>query len=75
VGSVGLDSDFLGAFMGKATNPTGIDNLLERLARDEFSLVAVGRALLADPEWLLKLREGRSDDITAFTPEALTLLR
>ena len=75
VGSVGLDSDFLGAFMGKAATPTGIDNLLARIARDEFSLVAVGRALLADPEWLLKLREGRSEDITAFTPEALTVLK
>ena len=70
-----MNSDFLGAFMGKAATPTGIDNLLERLARDEFSLVAVGRALLADPEWLGKLREGHSEDITAFTPEALTVLQ
>ncbi len=43
--------------------------------RDELSLVAVGRTLLVDPEWLLKLRDGRNEDITAFTPEALSVLQ
>lgn len=75
VGSVGLDSDFLGAFMGKTATQTGIDDLLERLSRREFSLVAVGRALLADPHWARKLREGRTDEIVTFEPEALESLR
>ncbi len=74
VGSVGLDSDFLGAFMGKGADPMGIENLLERLERDEFDLVAVGRALIADPQWPTKVQKGHFDDIKPFTPEALATL-
>ncbi len=71
VGSVGLDSDFLGAFAGKSAAPAGLEDLLERLEREEFDLVAVGRALLADPEWPRKVREGRLHQIQPFTPECL----
>jgi 2,4-dienoyl-CoA reductase-like NADH-dependent reductase (Old Yellow Enzyme family) len=60
--------------MGKSAPPAAIDNLLERLAADEFSLVAVGRALLADAEWAHKVRDGRVDDIEPFTPEVLQTL-
>ncbi|MET9936307.1 12-oxophytodienoate reductase, partial [Streptomyces sp. NPDC006324] len=48
VGSVGLDGDFLHAFAGKGAELGNLDNLLDRLERDEFDLVAVGRALLQD---------------------------
>jgi len=37
-------------------------------------LVAVGRALLADPQWVVKLRTGRSETITPFKPAALQTL-
>jgi 2,4-dienoyl-CoA reductase-like NADH-dependent reductase (Old Yellow Enzyme family) len=74
VGSVGLDSDFLGAFMGKKADPTSIDNLLDRLERDEFDLVAVGRALIADPAWAMKVKEGRSDDVIQFEADMLQSL-
>jgi 2,4-dienoyl-CoA reductase-like NADH-dependent reductase (Old Yellow Enzyme family) len=37
-------------------------------------LVAVGRALLADPEWVVKIREGRADDVRAFSDQALAAL-
>ncbi len=74
VGSVGLDSDFLGAFMGKGADPMSIENLLERLERDEFDLVAVGRALIADPQWPTKVQQGHFDDIEPFTAEALATL-
>lgn len=33
---------------------------MERLARGEFDLVAVGRPLLQDPAWLEKVRQGRT---------------
>jgi 2,4-dienoyl-CoA reductase-like NADH-dependent reductase (Old Yellow Enzyme family) len=75
VGSVGLDSDFLGAFAGRSPKATGIDELLRRMEAGEFDLVAVGRALLADPRWPAKIREGRSDEIVPFTPECLHELR
>lgn len=74
VGSVGLDSDFLSSFRGRNAAPSGIDDLLVRLGREEFSLVAVGRALLADAHWPRKLREGREDEIVPFTPECMERL-
>jgi 2,4-dienoyl-CoA reductase-like NADH-dependent reductase (Old Yellow Enzyme family) len=52
----------------------GIDDLLARLEREEFSLVAVGRALLADAHWPRKLHEGREDEIVPFTPECMERL-
>lgn len=61
VGSVGLDNT---SFDTAKVAP--IESLLERLARDEFDLVAVGRALLADAAWANKVREGRLDAIMPF---------
>jgi 2,4-dienoyl-CoA reductase-like NADH-dependent reductase (Old Yellow Enzyme family) len=45
--------------------------LIERLERNEFDLVAVGRSLLADPEWVMKIRNGRFGELKPFTVEAL----
>ncbi|MFE3137624.1 NADH:flavin oxidoreductase [Streptomyces scopuliridis] len=76
VGSVGLDSVFLEAVeQGKVKGVAGIEPLLDRLERDEFDLVAVGRALLADPEWAVKTIEGRADELVPFDTGALTALR
>jgi 2,4-dienoyl-CoA reductase-like NADH-dependent reductase (Old Yellow Enzyme family) len=68
VGSVGLDSDFLRSYAGKPAHKIGVDALVRRLEAGEFDLVAVGRALLADPEWANKVREGREADIVEFDP-------
>jgi 2,4-dienoyl-CoA reductase-like NADH-dependent reductase (Old Yellow Enzyme family) len=76
VGSVGLDGEFL-EFMVKTDKVAGtanIDDLLVRLAEGEFDLVAVGRALIVDPEWADKVREGRFDEILPFSREALKTL-
>ncbi|MGP0172030.1 NADH:flavin oxidoreductase [Pseudomonas sp. NCHU5208] len=76
VGSVGLDGEFL-QFMvktDKMAEPASLENLLERLNKQEFDLVAVGRALLVDPDWALKVREGREQDIQPFSREALNTL-
>jgi 2,4-dienoyl-CoA reductase-like NADH-dependent reductase (Old Yellow Enzyme family) len=70
VGSVGLSGDFLGAFGGEASQPASLDNLLRRLEREEFDLVAVGRALLADPAWAAKVRSGRLGELAGFTAAA-----
>lgn len=70
VGSVGLDSDFIGLYVGKdQANTSPIDKLIEMFDRDEFDMVAVGRALLSDPEWVLKVKEGKGDQIIGFTKE------
>jgi len=71
VGSVGLNSDFLGSFMGEGSAASSLDGLMERLERDEFDLVAVGRALINDPEWAAKVRDGRLDELSDFNAETL----
>lgn len=66
VGSVGLSGDYKSNTEGSASEPTSVDKLLDRLDRDEFDLVAVGRALLNDPEWALKIRDGRTAELRPF---------
>ena len=34
--------------------------------RGEFDLVALGRVLLADPDWLLKVERGNLGELTAY---------
>lgn len=70
VGSVGLAEDFLGSFGGKSSGTESIDKLLARLEQGEFDLVAVGRALLVDPEWANKIRDGKKDELLPFTAAA-----
>ncbi|WP_328921241.1 NADH:flavin oxidoreductase [Streptomyces sp. NBC_00208] len=74
VGSVGLDGDFIRAFAGEGAEVGSIDNLLDRLERDEFDLVAVGRALLQDPEWAAKVLAGRVDELKPYDAAALKTL-
>lgn len=77
VGSVGLDSDFIGEGskdLSGTSNPMGIDGLLARLGNDEFDLVAIGRALLVDPEWVNKVRDNKEDEIAPFNKKALMSL-
>ncbi|MGW9435509.1 NADH:flavin oxidoreductase [Streptomyces sp. NPDC055607] len=74
VGSVGLDGDFIHAFAGRGAELGNLDNLLDRLERDEFDLVAVGRALLQDPQWAAKVLAGRTDELKPYDAAALKTL-
>ncbi len=75
VGSIGLDNDFIaGLFQRERADAAGLDRLVEMLERGEVDLVAVGRALLVDPEWASKLHDGRLDALLPYTPEALATL-
>ncbi|MGX1806656.1 NADH:flavin oxidoreductase [Nocardia sp. NPDC055321] len=65
VGSVGVDKVFLGDGIDE-TQAQRFAVLRDQFARGEFDLVAVGRALLADPEWVNKVRDGRLADIVPF---------
>jgi len=61
VGSVGLSGDFIAAFTrGESSQPASLDELTRRMEREEFDLIAVGRALLADPHWASKVVGGAS---------------
>lgn len=74
VGSVGLSGEFLAAFGGESSQPASLDNLVRRLEREEFDLVAVGRAILADPAWVTKVRTGDREGLRDFTAESLASL-
>ena len=71
VGSVGLSGEFMGSFSGEASEPASLQNLIHRMEREEFDLVAVGRALLSDPLWVKKVRDGDSNELKGFTAAAL----
>jgi 2,4-dienoyl-CoA reductase-like NADH-dependent reductase (Old Yellow Enzyme family) len=71
VGSVGLSGDLLSAFGGESSTPVGLDNLVERMERNEFDLIAVGRAILSDPQWVTKIHAGDQQNLRDFNPAAL----
>lgn len=75
VGSVGLDSDVNSAFRGKDSAVQSLDRIAGMVGSGEVDLVAVGRALLADPAWARKVREGREQDLIGFAAAALKTLR
>jgi 2,4-dienoyl-CoA reductase-like NADH-dependent reductase (Old Yellow Enzyme family) len=74
VGSVGLSGDFMGAFGGKSSSAVGLDRLIHRMERDEFDLIAVGRALLNDAQWASKVRTGDREGMKDFSPAAFAQL-
>ncbi len=67
VGSVGLDSTFTEFFThGTGGKATAFTPLIKSLEMNEFDLVAVGRALLADPAWVTKTAGNRIDELIPF---------
>jgi 2,4-dienoyl-CoA reductase-like NADH-dependent reductase (Old Yellow Enzyme family) len=75
VGSVGLTTDLASElWLGESTLPEtarSLNWLVQRFNNGEFDLVAVGRAHLADAEWVNKVRDGRYDEITPYQPKLL----
>jgi len=73
VGSVSLNLDFITSFAMQPTEMQAgnIERLMEMMARGDFDLVAVGRALLVNPDWANKVREGRAAELKPFVPESL----
>lgn len=74
VGSVGLSGEFIAAFAGESSKPASLDELIRRFDRGDFDLVAVGRALISDPDWAVKVRDGRHSELSDFSPQALATL-
>lgn len=74
VGSVGLSGEFTAAYSGEVAEPASLDRLVERIEREEFDLIAVGRALLQDPQWVEKIRAGRSAELLPFSRDAMATL-
>ncbi len=74
VGSVGLSGDMLSAFMGETSTPSTLEKLVQRLEREEFDLIAVGRALLSDPDWTKKIRDRDSAGLKSFSAADMATL-
>lgn len=74
VGSVGLDNDVTSAYVGKGSAPASLDRLVERMEREEFDLIAVGRVLLSDKDWVTKVEKGDYATQTGFNPASLAEL-
>ena len=74
VGSVGLSGEFIAGFAGEASQPASLDELEKRLERGDFDLVGVGRALLQDPEWVVKVRDGRTEELKSFDRSVMATL-
>ncbi len=78
VGSVGLDADFIpqpGEDSFRAALPASLDQLLERMGQHEFDLVAVGRAMIANPDWANRVRRGEASELRPFEKEQLFALQ
>ncbi|MEM1404353.1 MAG: NADH:flavin oxidoreductase [Pseudomonadota bacterium] len=77
VGSVGLNADFIPA-PGEATfkeaETASLDELLKRLEDGEFDLVAVGRAMIANPDWANHVKAGNTGELAPFRKEMLAAL-
>lgn len=67
VGSIGLDTDFVSTYgSDDRVGTRGIDDLVRRLETGEFDLAAVGRALIADPDWANRIRDGELDGMSSY---------
>lgn len=69
VGSIGLSNDFIplpGEKIFREADAASIDELIRRLEANEFDLIAVGRALIANPDWVHKVADNRLADIEPF---------
>ncbi len=72
VGSLGLKIDLFGGFLAESmtfdfAGQAQIQIMLEQFQRGEFDLMGVGRSIIGDADWLLKVRDGRFDEIRSFT--------
>jgi 2,4-dienoyl-CoA reductase-like NADH-dependent reductase (Old Yellow Enzyme family) len=74
VGSVGLSGDSSSAFRGESSTSVSLERLIERMGRDEFDLIAVGRALLSDPNWVLKTQGRDPESLKGFDFASLSEL-
>jgi 2,4-dienoyl-CoA reductase-like NADH-dependent reductase (Old Yellow Enzyme family) len=74
VGSVSLNQDFITSYRTAGAETAGIERLVEMMERGDFDLVAVGRALIVNPDWANKVRAGRMEELKNYNPAALATL-
>ncbi len=76
VGSTTLSNEFKST-MGKVRAevvPEDIERLQRCIGQGDFDLIAIGRALIANPDWARLVQEGRVSELQAFSKEMLDVL-
>jgi 2,4-dienoyl-CoA reductase-like NADH-dependent reductase (Old Yellow Enzyme family) len=63
-----MDRDLMQDFVEGVSSPMlgRLEDLVKMFERNEFDLVALGRVLLADPNWLEKVAQGRVNELTPY---------
>jgi 2,4-dienoyl-CoA reductase-like NADH-dependent reductase (Old Yellow Enzyme family) len=75
VGSVSLGTDMMTSFgTDDPSGMDGIDSLLDCMERGEFDMIAIGRALITNPEWPRIVQSGHPDRLQPFRRAALATL-
>ncbi|MBB4614268.1 oxidoreductase [Novosphingobium taihuense] len=73
VGSVGLNVDVMDTIYTEQVIESRTQQSIEKLEtlfrEGQFDLVAVGRSMMGDPDWVNKIREGRYADVIPFRRE------
>jgi len=69
-----LSYDFIGSLQGESAKAQPISLAVERLARGEFDMIAVGRAVLQAPDWAQKFKQGGHDELTDWNSASLAAL-
>ena len=70
IGSIGLDLDFLVSLGEGRTAELDLgrlDDLMRRFDRGDFDLVAVGRAMIAEPDWARLVQAGDFGELKTFS--------
>ena len=74
IGSIGLDADFLTSLgEGKTAELelSRLDDLMRRFDRGDFDLIAVGRAMIAEPDWPKLVRNSSFDQLKPFSASVM----
>src|SRR5271170_2411915 len=72
VGGVGLQKDLPGTFENGSEAFDNLADVRSRIASGEFDLVAVGRSILGDPDWVIKVE--RREPLQRFNLQAFATL-
>ena len=75
MGSVTLNEEFARSFGSpEIATVTGIEELLERLEREDFDLVAIGRSQIVNPSWPAVIKGGAISELLPFQRDVLARL-
>jgi 2,4-dienoyl-CoA reductase-like NADH-dependent reductase (Old Yellow Enzyme family) len=72
VGGTGVQRGKYDSALKPPTTVNNLDQVMEKFESDEFDLLEVGRSLVNDPNWLLRVRNGEA--LLPFDPQSMRVL-